>query len=167
VTERFVKRGAPPFPAPLSEMGIRPRSLGFESLIRLLVDEHKTMESGLARAKEGAQRRDFEAVSAELKALDPIFRQHIADEEAQILRLLIGELGREGADQEIRVFQQHRPIHQLMQLVAELASKSAVELESEQQRLSLLFRQHTSSEEGRVFPRALEVYGKRQRAEHP
>jgi hypothetical protein len=141
----------------------RPRKLDFESLIAVLVREHRTMESGLARAKEAAIEHDFAVVSSELKALDPIFKQHIADEESQILRLLIGELGREGAAEEIRVFQQHRPIHRLMELISELASKRESELEGEQTRLNELFLEHTTLEEGGAFPKSLRVFREKHR----
>lgn len=132
-----------------------PREMDLESLVKVLAAEHKSMWEGLARVKTAATGGDFEKVADELKGLDPIFRQHIADEESQILRLLIGELGVEGAKEEIRVFQQHRPIHRLMQAMGELASKSPSELADEQIRLNALFREHTELEEGRVFPRAV------------
>ncbi|MDG7016658.1 MAG: hemerythrin domain-containing protein, partial [Nitrososphaerota archaeon] len=103
-----------------------------EALVRVLIGEHKAMSEGFRRAKVAADKRDFGAVIRELKELEPVFRQHIADEESQILRLLTQELGVKGAEDEIRVFQQHRPIHRLMQAVAELAAKSPAELETEQ-----------------------------------
>ena len=138
-----------------------PRNVSLDTLIGILVEEHAVMKEGLLRMKEAAERKDFKDVSEALKQLDPVFRQHIADEEAQILRLLVGELGRKGADGEIRVFQQHRPIYRLMQTIAELAPKEAADLEAEQAKLGELFDDHTRAEEQRVFPRALDCYGKR------
>ena len=132
-----------------------PREMDLVSLIGALVSEHETMKDGLRRANEAADRKDFGALSGTLKELDPIFRQHIVDEESQVLRLLIGSLGVEGAREEIKVFQQHRPIYRLMQKVAELASKSASELEKETPRLEQLFAEHAQAEESRVFPRAV------------
>ena len=140
------------------ERHILPRQMDFQSLIRALAEEHRIMEVGLARMKVAAAKGDFHAVAAALEELDPLFRQHIADEESQILRLLIGELGVDGAKAEIEVFQQHRPIHRLMQLIAELASKSATELADDQRRLNELFVEHTSLEEQGVFPKALKTY---------
>ena len=87
------------------------------------------MASGLARVRESARRHDFDDASNALKGLEPIFRQHIVDEESQVLRLLVEELGVANAEEEIRIFQQHRPIHRLMQMVSELAGKSAPELQ--------------------------------------
>jgi hypothetical protein len=134
--------------------------MDFESLISVLAEEHRVMEAGLARMERAANQSDFTGVAAALTELEPIFRQHIADEESQILRLLIGELGVAGAEEEIKIFQQHRPIHRLMQLVAELAAKSAAELEHDQHRLNELFLEHTSMEEQGVFPKALGIYRK-------
>ena len=138
-----------------------PRNMPLDELIRTLVAEHAAMREGLRRTKEATDRKDFEGASRSLKRLDAVFRQHIADEEAQVLRLLIGELGVKGAEQEIKVFRQHRPIYRLMQTVSELASKEAADLESEQSRLNTLFEDHAKAEEGRVFPRALSCFRKK------
>ena len=151
----------------MAERRFLPRQMDFESLIRVLVDEHRVMAAGLSRMREAAAEGDFDAVVAALEELDSVFRQHIADEEAHILRLLIGELGVKGAEAEIKVFQQHRPIHRLMQLVAELASKSAPEIAADQRRLNDLFLEHTSLEEQGVFPRALRIRREQQARRAP
>jgi hypothetical protein len=148
----------------VSAARILPRDLPIEGLIRTLIEEHRRMRELLRLAKEATDKGDFEAVSRDLKLLDPIFKQHIADEEAQILRLLIGELGRKGAEEEIRIFQQHRPIYRLMQAVSELASEEAMDLGSEQAELDALFDDHANAEELRVFPKALACFAKRTRA---
>ncbi|MDG6900105.1 MAG: hypothetical protein JRN44_03885 [Nitrososphaerota archaeon] len=132
----------------------RPRKMKLEELVATLVGEHMLMGEGLARAREAASRNDYEAVRTELKKLDPVFRQHIADEESHILGLLIGKLGAKGAAEEIKVFQQHRPIYLLMKKAGELASMSDSGLEANQAELKDLFDLHTRAEEGRVFPRA-------------
>ena len=131
----------------------RPRKMNLEALVAMLVGEHALMGEGLVRAREAASRNNYEAVRTELKKLDPVFRQHIADEESQILGLLIEKLGAKGAAKEIKVFQQHRPIYQLMKKVNELASMSASELEANQAELKDLFDRHTRAEEERVFSR--------------
>ena len=63
----------------------------------MLAEEHRVMQKGLARAEQAAAEGNFRIVAYVLEELDPVFRQHIADEESQILRLLIGELGVKGA----------------------------------------------------------------------
>ena len=131
-----------------------PRKMGLTSLVRTLVDEHAEMKEGLRNAKEAAERRDFEALAGILRELDSLFRQHIVDEESTILRLLVGKLGRRGAEEEIRVFQQHRPIYELMKRVSEFASMPANELGASQEALRDLFESHAAAEETRVFPKA-------------
>ena len=130
-----------------------PRMMGLEDLIRTLVEEHAVMKEGISKAREVAEKRDFEALARVLRGLDRLFRQHIVDEESTILRLLIGKLGANGADEEIRVFQQHRPIYHLMQKISEFATMSRSELESSQEELRDLFERHAFAEERMVFPR--------------
>ena len=110
------------------------------------------MGEGLARARDAASRNDYEAVRTELKKLDPVFRQHIADEESQILGLLVEKLGARGAAEEVKVFQQHRPIYQLMKKVDGLASMSASELEAKQAELKDLFDRQLKQKKGRSNP---------------
>ena len=135
-----------------------PRKMDLAELIGVLEEEHRTMRRGLARVRDTASKGDYGEASVALRQLDSTFKQHIADEESSILRLLIDELGAKGAEREIRVFQQHRPIHKLMQTVGELASKSARELGTEQGKLESLFTEHTILEEENVFPRALGIF---------
>jgi hypothetical protein len=142
-------------------MGVRfsPRRMELDDLVKVLVEEHVIMRDGLRRAEEARQRRDFATVGRILREIEPVFRQHVADEEAQVLGLLIREVGVEGAKEEIRVLQQHRPIFQLMKKVGELAAMSSSELEENQNQLDVLFSEHTKAEEERVFPRTLKLSG--------
>jgi len=132
-----------------------PRKLDIEVLVRTLVAEHRVMKDGLRRARESARVGEFDAASTALKEVDPVFRQHIADEEATVLGLLIRSVGAKGAEAEILVFRQHRPIYELMQRVAELAKLSPAELMKSQADLESLFEKHTLAEEEAVFPKAL------------
>ena len=134
-----------------------PRRMTLDAVIETLLAEHATMRAGLQKAKGAAARGDFETVSEELSIIAPLFRPQIADVVATILGLLIRELGREGAVDEIRVFQQHRPMYQLMKKVNELAGMPGAELRASQDELNALFDLHTRAEEGRVFPRAASI----------
>lgn len=140
----------------MAEGGIRyaPRKLDFDALIETLVREHATMRNGLQEARDAFGKNDYEGVTVALQRIDPIFRQHIADEEATVLGLLVRSLGSKGAAEEIKVFQQHRPMYQLMKKAIALAAMSSEELELNQHELESLFDLHTKAEEGRVFPRA-------------
>lgn len=131
-----------------------PRKMALEELIRTLLDEHAAMKEGIRKGDEAVQKRDFQSLARTLRELDPLFRQHIVDEESTILRMLVAQLGVKGAEEEIRVFQQHRPIYQLMRKVADFASMSGAELEENQEALKDLFDRHAEAEERRVFPRA-------------
>ena len=133
---------------------VTPRRIEFEELITVLISEHIEIKKKLADIKQSVSCRDFSTAAKSLGQLDLLFRQHIADEEAQVLGLLIRTLGVKGAEAEIQVFRQHRPIYQLMQKVGELAGMSAGELESKQAELDALFEAHTKAEEERVFPKA-------------
>lgn len=123
--------------------------------------EHQVMKAGIQRVKDAAEARDFARAGLELAEVEGMFRKHIEDEESSVLRALIGAYGVKGAEEEIRVFQQHRPIYRLMQELAELASMEPAELERAHGRLNDLMETHTFSEEAKVFPRALQAEGSR------
>ena len=141
-----------------------PRKLELDALVRTLVDEHRVMKDGLRIARDSAGTGDYETASTALKRVDPVFRQHIADEEATVLGLLIRSLGVKGAEAEILVFRQHRPIYELMQKVAKLAELPPTELEKSQADLESLFEEHTLAEEEAVFPKALSLRSGRPRS---
>lgn len=137
------------------------RKMGFEELISVLIAEHAEMKKDLADVKQAITKRDFSSASKRLGELDRLFKQHIADEEAQVLRILIDAYGVEGAEDAIRVFRQHKPIYDLMEEVRKLASLSVEELASDEHRLRRLLEEHTLAEESRVFPRAISTYKER------
>ncbi len=134
-----------------------PRRMEVDRLVAVLVEEHRVMREGLQKAKGAAASGDFDGVGRALREVGPVFRQHIADEEAQVLGLLIARLGVKGAEAEIVVFRQHRPIYELMKRVSELAAMSSTELESSRSELDRLFEEHTALEESQVFPRAVSL----------
>lgn len=130
----------------------------FEELISVLIAEHTEMKRDLAEIKQAVSKRDLLYASRVLRDLDRLFKQHIADEEAQVLRILIDAYGVKGADDAIKLFRQHRPIYDLMEEVKKLASLSSEELASDEDRLLQLLEDHTLAEERRVFPRAISTY---------
>ncbi len=134
-----------------------PRKLELAELVKVLVEEHAKMKEGIRKATAAAAGKDFEGVRTALREVDPVFRQHIADEEAQVLGLLIAKLGVKGAEAEIAVFRQHRPIYNLMEKVSELAKLSSAELAVSQSELEKLFEEHTAMEEERVFRKAVSL----------
>jgi hypothetical protein len=141
------------------EVRYAPRKLSLDALIAALVEEHGVMRAGLRRSREAMSRNDYQAVKDELQKVDPIFRQHIADEESRVLRFLIQALGVKGAENEIKVFQQHRPIYDLMTRVGELAAMPSGELQKSQDELQALSELHTEVEETEVFPKTAALNG--------
>jgi hemerythrin-like domain-containing protein len=133
----------------------------FEELISVLVAEHAEMKKGLAQVKQAISNKDFASASRVLGELDRLFRQHIADEEAQVLRILLDAYGVDGSNEAIIVFRQHRPIYDLMEKIKKLAALPIEELASSEDVLRQLFEEHTLAEESRVFPKALQTYKQR------
>lgn len=135
-----------------------------EDLISVLVAEHGKMKRDLEAVQQAVSKKEFASASRTLRALDDMFKQHIADEEAQVLRLLIEVYGVKGAEDAIMVFRQHRPIYDLMEEVKKLASLTPEELASSEERLRRLLDEHTFAEESRVFPKAVSTFRERKRA---
>ena len=132
-----------------------PRRMELADLVGVLVKEHVKMREGIRRTRTAAGQKDFEEVHRALNDVVLVFRQHVVDEEAQILGLLVAKLGVNGAEAELAVFRQHRPIYLVMQRLGELAERSPAELEADQAMLERLFEEHAALEESRVFPKAV------------
>ena len=137
---------------------VAPREMGFEQLVSVLVMEHAEIVKELAYLEKSVDERAYPSAATALQRLDRLFRQHIADEEAQVLRLLIEVYGVKGADDAIEVFRQHRPIYKLMTKVRELASLSPEELTANEARLRSMLEDHARTEEASVFPMALSAF---------
>jgi len=132
-----------------------PRRMELEELIATLVLEHGKMKKGLAEVRAATLAKDFLKVAKILREVDAVFRQHIADEEGQVLRLLVGVYGAKGSEEAVAVFRQHRPIYQLMESLGRFATLTPDELASNGERLVALLDEHTNAEETRIFPWAI------------
>jgi hemerythrin-like domain-containing protein len=84
--------------------------------------------------------------------------QHIVDEENVLLKLFIDAYRREGADEAINVFQQHRTMHKLADAIADKALTSPEDLGSMPSDFDKLVRSHFEAEEEHIFPWALKTY---------
>jgi len=80
------------------------RKMEFEELISVLITEHAEMKRDLAEVRKAVSKRDFLYASRVLRELDSLFKQHIADEEAQVLRILIDAYGVKGPTTQSRSF---------------------------------------------------------------
>ncbi len=87
---------------------ITARRIGLEDLVSTLLKEHEEFRQRLTELEEASGDKDrcVEIVSK----LDEALRQHIVDEEATVLRVLLDAYGRDGGVDAIKVFKQHRPI---------------------------------------------------------
>ncbi len=139
---------------------VAPRRLGLEELISVLIAEHAEIRQDLVDLERSAERRDYSSSAMTLERLDRLFRQHVADEEAQVLRFLIEAYGVKGANEAILVFRQHRPIYRLMTEVKELVSLSPEELALSEAKLKSMLETHAQAEETDVFPRALSTFNR-------
>ena len=132
-----------------------PRQMEFEKLVAVLVSEHAQMTAGLQTLRAALETKDYDAARSALSELKEVFARHIADEEGQVLRILIDAYGVKGADDAIEVFRQHRPIYNLMKAIEQFSSLSPEEFRSKEAELKELFAKHTTAEESHIFPWAL------------
>ena len=135
------------------------RRLPLDELVATLVAEHAKMKDGISRTRNAMLTGNFARAKESMSAVVGTFRQHIADEEGQILRLLIEAYGRGGAEDALGVFRQHRPIYALMEALEGLSRLAPLELQARGAELAALLDDHAFSEENRIFPRALAVGG--------
>ena len=134
------------------------RPLELQELITLLSQEHQDQRKRLSELADVLEKRDY-ARGAELsREFDNSTVQHIVDEENVLLKLFIDTYGRKGADDAIKVFQQHRTMHKLAETISEKAMKSPEELGSTPSEFDKLVRSHFDAEEKRIFPWALQTH---------
>jgi len=147
----------------MSTAPVMPRRLAFDNLISVLISEHEEIERKLTELKKSIETKDFTYAATILKDLDQLFRQHITDEEAQVLRILIEAYGVKGAASAIAVFRQHRPIYRLIQEVGRLTSLPPERLATNVTKLRALLVEHTQAEETHIFPNALSTFNAKSR----
>lgn len=135
-----------------------PRKMELDELISVLITEHIQIKSGLEALRNKLAAKDFASAKDVLSEVKGVFSRHIADEEAQVLRILIDAYGVKGANEAIEVFRQHRPIHDLMETIEHFSDLSALELESKEVELRSLLDKHTKIEESRIYPWTLSTY---------
>ena len=140
---------------------VRPRSLELEDLLTILLDEHGQVRSLLNRLNTFLQEERYTEAVEDLNNFKPYLDQHIIDEEATVLKTLLDAYGREGAERAIKVFQEHREIHQLISEMKSIALSSSERLAEKRDRLETVLERHFRAEEEEVFPWALDTVRKR------
>lgn len=139
---------------------MRPRELELEELLKILVEEHGRVKSLFNKLNALLQEGRYVEAAEELDNFKPYLDQHIIDEEATVLKVLLDAYGRKGAERAIKVFQEHREIHQLISEMRSVASSSPERLAEKRDRLGVVLERHFRAEEEEVFPWALDTVRK-------
>jgi len=134
------------------------RQLEFRELIIVLTKEHEQLRKLLADLNGALAKGDYSRGADRVIEFDNSTLQHIVDEENVLLKLFIDAYGREGADDAIKVFQQHRAMHKLADAISKTALTSPHKLGSMPSDFDKLVRSHFQAEEERIFPWALKTY---------
>ena len=139
-------------------MGIVARQLEVKELIPVLTKEHQQFRKCLAGLNDALTKGDYSNGAELVSEFDNSTLQHIVDEENVLLKLFIDAYGREGADDAIKVFQQHRTMHKLADAISKKALTSPKELSSMPSDFEKLVLSHFKAEEERIFPWALKTH---------
>ena len=142
------------------------RQLGLEELISVLSNEHHEQRKRLTDIIDVLAKKEYARAAQLASEFDNSSIQHIVDEENVLLKLFIDAYGREGADDAIKVFQQHRTMHKSADAIANKALTSPENLGSMTSDFDKLVRSHFEAEEERIFPWALKTY-QAPRNKHP
>ena len=134
------------------------RSLEFEELVSALKDEHGGVKRRLAELGDVVAARKYAKASELVPGLCDALRQHIIDEEAKVLKVIIDAYGRERAGEAIRIAQRHRVVHRKIEEMEKLAARTPGMLGPRVVELRGLLEEHFKDEEERMFPLALEAY---------
>jgi len=134
------------------------RPLELEELIVLLSEEHQELRKRLSELVDVLDKKDYTRGAELAREFDNSTVQHIVDEENVLLRLFIDAYGRKGADDAIKVFQQHRTMHKLADTISKKAMNLPEKLGSMPSEFDKLVRSHFEAEEKRIFPWALQTH---------
>lgn len=122
----------------------RPRKIELEELIKLLIKEHFEIKDLLGKLKVF-----LDEMNSTITKLQNILNQHVIDEESRILKEIINKYGKEKADFAIKVFREHRLIHELLSKL--ITSIKIEEINSLREGLENIFKNHFEKEERNVF----------------
>jgi len=134
------------------------RQLTLEQLILVLSGEHQDQGRRLTDLMDVLAKKDYARAAHLSREFDNLSIQHIVDEENVLLKLFIDAYGRNGADDAIKVFQQHRTMHKLADTISKTALTMPEKLGSIPSDFDKLVRSHFVAEEGRIFPWALKIH---------
>ncbi len=138
----------------------RERREPFEEFVASLVKAHGDIRRRLSVIGTTLKEQDVPAGLASLRELMDTLDRHVVEEEARVLKVLIGAHGRDGAGDAIRTMQQHRRVHRLVNAMLDRLPESAEDLSKAHVELEALQDEHFRAGEGRIFPWAIETHAK-------
>ncbi len=136
---------------------VKPRKLELEQLVNLLEGEHRKVESDLKAVAAMIAARDQDNLGSLLQSLDEKLLQHMLDEEASILAVLIKAYGRERSAEAIKVFREHVRIREMMTGLRKKFEGDPVKCMESRNELESFMLEHFKKEDVRIFPLALET----------
>lgn len=136
---------------------VKPRELELEQLVNLLEREHRKVESDLKAVAAMIAARDKDNLGRLLQSLDEILLQHMLDEEASILAVLIKAYRRERSAEAIKVFREHVRISEMMTGLRKKFEGDPVKCMESRNELESFMLEHFKKEDVRIFPLALET----------
>ncbi len=137
------------------------RSLELKELISVLGQEHERTRQSLKELEAATSTRSYAKVAQLTHALWDDLRQHIIDEEARVLKVLIDAYGREGAKDAIATFREHRAVRQMTLDIENMATTTPAMIPPMQHKLQALLLAHFNAEEQRIFPWAVKTSDER------
>jgi len=135
----------------------------FETFVSSLVKAHGDIRRRVSGIGTALEERDVAAGLVSLRELKATLDRHVVDEEARVLKVLIGAHGRDGAADAIRTMQQHRRVHKLVDDMLSTLPRSAEDASKEHAELEALLDEHFRAEEERIFPWAIDTLAKPRR----
>ncbi len=136
---------------------VKPRKLELEQLVTLLEEEHRKVESDLKAVAAMIAARDQDNLGSLLQSLDEKLLQHMLDEEASVLAILIKAYGRERSAEAIKVFREHVRIREMMTDLRKKFEGDPVKCMESRNELESFMIEHFKKEDVRIFPLALET----------
>lgn len=138
---------------------MKPRKISVNELVKILMDEHEKSKYRLSEFEKLLKTGNYEAARELINHLKTNYEQHIIDEEAVLLRDAVKFLGRENCKDIIEIFQQHRPIMDMVQRIIDSVNDLQLRrMEDLLQDLRKILEIHYSREEVEVFPRILKLH---------
>ncbi len=144
-----------------SMVTLRPREMALEDLVALLEKEHEDVRKEMFLISEMLLKGDSDTLSRRLASLDEELMQHMLDEEASVLRVLIQAYGRDGSEEAIEVFREHVEIKRLLDDLRKGIAENQEERMKTRDALDTLLVNHFTKEDETIFPWAIRTHKSR------